>query len=75
MDNNKTILVTGGAGFIGSHLIEELVKDKKNKVISLDNYFTGLENNHIKGAIYVKGETKDIKNLITEKRVKLPVYN
>ncbi len=67
MDNNKTILVTGGAGFIGSHLIEELVKDKKNKVISLDNYFTGLENNHIKGAIYVKGETKDIKNLITEK--------
>jgi UDP-glucose 4-epimerase len=38
---SKTILVTGGAGFIGSYLIEQLVKDKKNKIISLDNYFTG----------------------------------
>jgi UDP-glucose 4-epimerase len=64
---NKTILVTGGAGFIGSHLIEELVKNENNKVISLDNYFTGLEDNHIDGAFYVKGETKDIEKLIKEK--------
>ena len=44
------ILVTGGAGFIGGHLIEQLVKDKNNQVISLDNYFTGSKVNHIAGA-------------------------
>ena len=46
----RTIVVTGGAGFIGSHLIEVLVKDPLNKVISLDNYFTGTKENHIEGA-------------------------
>ncbi|MDQ5938596.1 MAG: ADP-L-glycero-D-manno-heptose-6-epimerase [Patescibacteria group bacterium] len=56
----KIILVTGGAGFIGSHLIEQLVKDKNNRVISLDNYFTGHKTNHIAGAQYIKGHTKDV---------------
>ena len=56
----KIILVTGGAGFIGSHLIEQLVQDKNNRVISLDNYFTGSKKNHIKGAEYLNGHTKDI---------------
>tara|TARA_Y100000389_G_scaffold202403_1_gene247556 strand:+ start:10441 stop:11526 length:1086 start_codon:yes stop_codon:yes gene_type:complete len=37
----KTILVTGGAGFIGSHLCEKLIKDTNNYVICLDNFFTG----------------------------------
>ena len=41
---NKTILVTGGAGFIGSNLIEELL-NKKNKVICLDNFATGKREN------------------------------
>ncbi len=63
----KTILVTGGAGFIGSHLIEELLKDKQNKIISLDNYFTGSEKNHQPGVEYIKGETKDIEKLIQTK--------
>lgn len=62
----KIILVTGGAGHIGSHIIEILVKDPKNKVISLDNYFTGSEKNHIVGAEYRKGHTKDIDKLIPE---------
>ena len=66
-NKKKTILVSGGAGFIGSHLIEELLKDKKNKVISLDNYFTGSEKNHHPGAEYIRGETKDIEKLITTK--------
>jgi len=67
MKNRKTILVTGGAGFIGSHLCERLVKDKGNKVISLDNYFTGSKKNHIPGAEYRRGHTKDIKRHIPEK--------
>ncbi len=62
----RIILVTGGAGHVGSHIIEELVKDSKNKVISLDNYFTGSEENHIDGAVYIKGHTKDIEELVPE---------
>jgi len=62
----KTILVTGGAGFIGSNLIERLVKDKTNKVISLDNYFTGSKENHILGAEYREGHTKDIERHVSE---------
>jgi UDP-glucose 4-epimerase len=62
----KTIIVTGGAGFIGSHLIERLMKDGGSRVISLDNYFTGSEANHIPGAEYIKGDTRDIARLITE---------
>ncbi|MBU1557863.1 NAD-dependent epimerase/dehydratase family protein [Patescibacteria group bacterium] len=61
----KTILVTGGAGFIGSHLCERLVKDG-HKVISLDNYFTGSKNNHVEGVKYIEGHTRDIESLITE---------
>lgn len=63
----RTILVTGGAGFIGSHLIERLVSNPTLRVISLDNYFTGKKENHIKGAEYIEGHTKDIEKLVTEK--------
>lgn len=62
----KTILVTGGAGHVGSHIIEQLVADSNIKVISLDNYFAGSEANHIEGAEYRKGHTKDIEALIPE---------
>lgn len=61
----KTILVTGGAGFIGSHLVERLVKDG-HKVIALDNYFTGSKENHIPGAEYREGHTKDIEKHVSE---------
>ncbi len=64
-DNKKTILVTGGAGFIGSHLVKALIKEGHN-VISLDNYFSGIKNSHIKGAEYREGHTKDIEKHITE---------
>jgi UDP-glucose 4-epimerase len=60
---NKKILVTGGAGFVGSHLCERLLK-LNNEVVSLDNYFTGSEKNHIEGVKYIKGNTKDIFKLI-----------
>ena len=56
----KKILVTGGAGFIGSHLCERLVKEG-NKVTSLDNYFTGEERHHIEGVDYINAPTNDIR--------------
>jgi len=59
----KIALVTGGAGFVGSHLCERLLK-KGYIVYSLDNYFTGKEKNHIKGVNYIKGSTENIESLI-----------
>ncbi len=61
----KKILVTGGAGFVGSHLCERLAKDSNNDVYSLDNYFTGSENNHVENVTYIKGTTKEISSLVT----------
>jgi UDP-glucose 4-epimerase len=58
------ILVTGGAGFIGSHLCEELVKNIDNSVFSLDNYSTGKKENHIERVTYVQGDTRNIEDLI-----------
>ena len=63
----KKVLVTGGAGFIGSHLCEKLLNSGMYEVFSLDNYFTGNENNHIKGVNYFRGNTSEIENLITFK--------
>ena len=48
----RTILVTGGAGHVGSHVIELLASDERNRVISVDNYFIGTRANHIQGAEY-----------------------
>jgi UDP-glucose 4-epimerase len=61
----KTVVVTGGAGFIGSHLCERLVYEGM-AVISLDNYSTGSETNHVPGVEYRKGHTKDIEVHVTE---------
>lgn len=61
----KKILVTGGAGFVGSHLCERLSKNSNYEVYSLDNYFTGSELNHVPNVTYIKGNTKDIEKLVT----------
>ena len=60
------LVVTGGAGFIGSNLISELLKFKKFKIISVDNYSSGLFKNHIKNkrVKYLKGSTKNIEILL-----------
>ncbi len=57
------VLVTGGAGFIGSHLCERLAQDK-HEVFSLDNYSTGTEENHVENVTYIKGDTKNIGKLV-----------
>ena len=59
------LLVTGGAGFIGSHLCERLSQDQNNDVYSLDNYFTGSKDNHVENVTYIKGDTENISTLIT----------
>ena len=58
------ILVTGGAGFVGSHLCERLAKDPNNKVVSLDNYFTGSEANHVNNVHYIRDDTRNISSLL-----------
>jgi len=63
---SREILVTGGAGHVGSHIIEQLVANPDNRVVSLDNYSNGSTKNHISGATYLSGHTKDIEKLIPQ---------
>jgi UDP-glucose 4-epimerase len=60
------LVVTGGAGFIGSNLVSELLKFKKYKIVSIDNYSSGLSKNHFKNKRikYLKGSTKNIEILL-----------
>lgn len=62
----KTILVTGGAGFVGSRLCARLAS-LGHAVISLDNYFTGSKENHVAGVEYRDGHTKDVATVVPEK--------
>ena len=63
---DRLVVVTGGAGHVGSHLVELLVSRPGNRVLSLDNYFAGQRANHVAGAEYREGHTKDIARLVPE---------
>jgi UDP-glucose 4-epimerase len=65
MSEKIKILVTGGAGFIGSHLCEALLRDPQNEITVLDNYSTGKTENEFPGITYIKGDTRDIAEKIT----------
>ena len=67
------IVVTGGAGFVGSNLIELLLSKTKFKIISLDDYSSGTKKNHIKNKRinYIKGNTKDILKIFKNYKKKI----
>ena len=69
----NTILVTGGAGFIGTNMISLLLKKTNYKIISLDNYSSGNKKNHIKNkrVQYCFGSTTDIENILKFKKKKI----
>ncbi len=70
------ILITGGAGFIGSCLIKYLLRKKiKETIISIDNYSTGSTKNHAKNkkVKYIKGDNKDINNILHKYKKKIKI--
>ena len=66
MKNNKQILVTGGAGFVGTNLIKLLLKKTSYKIVSIDNYTSGTKLNHIRSSRvkYIKGNTANISKFV-----------
>ena len=65
LKKNK-IIVTGGAGFVGTNLIKLLLKKTKYKILSIDNYSSGTKSNHLKNSRikYINGKTVNIDKLI-----------
>jgi UDP-glucose 4-epimerase len=69
------IVVTGGAGFVGTNLIELLLNKTKYKIISLDNYSSGSKKNHInhERVNYFKGDTSNIDKILNKYKKKIKV--
>ena len=71
----KFIVVTGGCGFVGTNLISYLLKKSRNKIICIDDYSVGSQNNRInnKRVKYIKGNTKDINKILKSYSSKIKV--
>ena len=69
----NTIIVTGGAGFVGSNMINFLVKNTKFHIVSIDNYSSGSKKNHIKDrrVKYIKSHTKNITKILNSYKNKI----
>jgi len=67
------IVITGGAGFVGSNLISLFLKLTKYKIISIDNYSSGTRKNHIKNlrVKYINGNTKNISQILNLPKKKI----
>ena len=73
MPIKNKIIVTGGAGFVGTNLIKFLLKKTSLKIISIDDYSSGSKSNHIKNSRvkYIKGDTKDINILLKKFKLRI----
>ncbi len=62
----NNIVITGGAGFVGTNLINLFLKKTKYRIISIDNYSSGSKKNHIrnKRVQYIKANTKNISHIL-----------
>ena len=70
------LIVTGGAGFIGTNLINKLLKETKYKILSLDDYSSGYKKNHINNSRvkYIKGNTQKIHYLLYKYKKKIKTF-
>ncbi|MDA9616429.1 NAD-dependent epimerase/dehydratase family protein [Candidatus Pelagibacter sp.] len=73
----NTIVITGGAGFVGSNLVALLLKKTKFKIISIDNYSSGSIRNHISNTRvkYIKGDTKNIVKLLKKPKILNSIFH
>ena len=67
----KKIVITGGAGFVGTNLIKYFLEKTQLNIISIDNYSSSSKRNHIKSSRvrYIKAHTKNISTLLNPKKI------
>ena len=67
----EKVVITGGAGFVGSNLIKHFLKKTKFKIISIDNYSSSTKKNHVKSSRvrYIKAHTKNISTVLNPKKI------